>query len=689
MGIRIRTLSSTSTVDDFVVETEDQDGSPDLPAPSGHESLLVQAMSRQRLSLRELLAKPLLRQALGSDLLRRLKRGDSTLALVVAAPSPAWIAPLSEALRDLAFQGLQIITPSERLHRPEEQIYRAGEAAKALAKGVTIAGIAADPSRELSQVLLAAADATVIVPVPGAALVEQAIRAFSHQGKPVTLSARDLAGLDWPDYCAAFRPGSTRPAIAARLARVAGARTGVTVAEDAPSLEMLTGYGEAHTWAEQIVRKVEDSRAGRAPTAALESALLSGPRGTGKTSLAKALAKAAGLPLVTTSVASWFGTSDGHLGAVVKEQRKFFADLRAARLCVGFLDELDALPSRGSLSGSSNGDFWGPVITGMLLGIDALRQACPDVVLIAATNFIDKVDPALRRPGRFDRQIEIAPPDGEGLTNILRAHLKDELADADLTYGAQLLLGRVGAAVVQVVHSARRRARLAGRALTLEDLLAEASPPEPRSLAELRACAIHEAGHAVVAVALGRTLQGVSLQLAGVSGGMTRMEHPGFIATRSVIEDTVVIGLAGRAADIVLGAGASAGAVGDFAIATRELSALHASYGLGGTLLHRTGVEDASALVRVDSRFAQSIEADLQRLMNRAIMLVTQHQPAVLTVAEALIAHRVLSGTQVQALMEASPPSAARIDDTPVSTSETGRADPFDGSLGEITLPGG
>src|SRR4051794_5700171 len=134
----IRTLSSTSTVDDFVVEPEDQDGSPDLPASSGHESLLAQARSRQRLSLRELLAKPLLRQALGPDLLRRLKRGDSSLALVVAAPSPAWVAPLSEALKDLAFQGLWVISPSERLHRPEEQLQRAEEAAKALAKGVTV-----------------------------------------------------------------------------------------------------------------------------------------------------------------------------------------------------------------------------------------------------------------------------------------------------------------------------------------------------------------------------------------------------------------------------------------------------------------------------------------------------------------------------------------------------------------------
>jgi cell division protease FtsH len=286
------------------------------------------------------------------------------------------------------------------------------------------------------------------VPVPGAALVEQAIRAFSRKGRSVALSARDLAGLDWPDYCAAFRPGSTRPAIAARLARAAGARTGVTFAEDAPPLETLTGYGEARTWAEQIVREVEDRRGGHAPTAALESCLLYGPPGTGKTSIAKALSGKLQLQFVMTSVADWFSASDGHLGAVVKEQKKFFATLRATRPCVAFIDELDALPSRQSLNGSSNGDFWAPVITGVLLGIDTLRQTCPDVVLIAATNHLDRVDPALRRPGRFDRLIEIAPPDVEGLTKILRAHLKGELADADLSSVAQLLLGGVGADAV-------------------------------------------------------------------------------------------------------------------------------------------------------------------------------------------------------------------------------------------------
>jgi hypothetical protein len=128
--------------------------------------------------------------------------------------------------------------------------------------------------------------------------------------------------------------------------------------------------------------------------------------------------------------------------------------------------------------------------------------------------------------------------------------------------------------------------------------------------------------------------------------------------------------------------------VGDLALATRELSALHASYGLGDRLLHRGSVDDASALVRVDGRFAHSIEADLQRLMNRAITVVTAHQTAVMAVAEALIAHRVLSGTQVEALMEAYPPSTAGLNDSPAGTTEMGCADPLNGSLREITLPG-
>ncbi|MPR10301.1 AAA family ATPase [Microvirga tunisiensis] len=678
---------SSASVDDVDLEPDDTGGDPASPAPVRHTDLRSMINSAQRHSLRDLLVIPMLKQALGSALVRQLKRGDSTLALVIAVPSPAWVAPLSEALTRLAFQGLMIIGPSERLQRADEAARRAEEAAKALSKGVSVIGIAVTPSQELSKVLLGAADAVVTVPPPDATLANRAIRRFTRKGQAEALSARDLAGLDWPDFVAAFRRGSSRQEIARRLARAAAARSSVSFAENGPPLSALTGYGPALEWAQALVHEIDAMRAGHAPVAVLESALLAGPPGTGKTLLAQALAREAGLPLVTSSVAAWFSASDGHLGAVIREQANFFASLRANRPCVGFLDEIDALPSRLGLGGSRNADFWTPLITGVLLNVDQLRQACPDVIFLAATNHPERVDPALRRPGRLDRVFEIAPPDVAGLTGILRAHLRAELAGADLSSVAQLLLGRVGAAAVQVVHAARRRARLAGRALTLEDLLAEASPPEPRSLAELKACAIHEAGHAVVALALGRTLQGVSLQLAGASGGMTRIEHPGFIPTRSVIEDTVVIGLAGRAADIVLGSGASAGAVGDLAIATRELSALHASFGLGRTLLHRAEAEDASALVRLDGRFAQSIEADLRRLLDRAITIVTKHQSAVLAVAEWLLARRALSGAQVQALLETHSLSAAATYDVPAGAARTDSVDALDSGHEGIILP--
>jgi hypothetical protein len=667
--------ATPALVDDFDLEP-DASGGDAASATDQTGSLHSVIRSSQRRALRDLLVLPMLERALGRDLVRQLKLGVSTLALVVTAPSPAWVTPLRGTLIQLAFPGFRIIKPSERLNRPDEATRRAEEVAEALSDGVSVAGIAADPERELSRVLLAAADAVVTVPAPDAALVNRAIRAFSRKRKTSTLTARDLAGLDFADYAAAFRPGSTSEAIATRLTRAAAGRSSVSFADDAPPLAALTGYGPARAWAEDLVQEVEAMRAGQAPAAAIESCLLFGIPGTGKTTLARSLARELKLPLITTSVAAWFAASDGHLGAVLKEQASFFAALRAHRSgCIGFIDEFDSLPSRDGLSGSRNVDFWAPVITGMLLAIDTLRQTCPDVILMAATNHVDRVDPALRRPGRFDRVFEIAPPDAAGLAGILRTHLKDDLADADLAPVAQLLLGRVGADAVQVVQAARKRARLDRRPLTLDDLLAEASPPEPRSLAELRACAIHEAGHAVVAVILGRTLKGVSLQLAGATGGMTRVKRSGFIPTRDVIEDDVVIRLAGRAAESALGDGASAGAMSDLETATNELSALHASYGLGTTLLHRAGVEEARTLVRLDPRFAQSIEADLQRLMGRAIALVTVHRSAVRAVAEALLARQALSGAEVQVLVAAHPPAVAakdRPDDEP----------------GGLTLPG-
>jgi ATP-dependent Zn protease len=333
----------------------------------------------------------------------------------------------------------------------------------------------------------------------------------------------------------------------------------------------------------------------------------------------------------------------------------FFDQLIAAAPSVGFLDEVDALPNRATLS-HKGADWWLPVITNMLLRIDQVRATKAGVVLLAATNHVERVDAALRRPGRFDRTFEILPPDEEALIAILRLHLGAELKDADLTAVARLGQGATGAVAVGWIRAARQRARLAGRAMTLEDLLAEAAPEDPRSPELLRAIALHEAGHALIALRLGIPVLGATIRASGTAAGATRLGFADLIPNRQALEAQVVALLAGRASDIVLGRGASAGSVSDLQEATRLVTALHASYGLGAMLSSRAPLQDPTGLLMMDASLARAVETDLQRLMDQAEALVRANQEAILGVAEALLSRRVLTGEEVAALAAACPP---------------------------------
>jgi hypothetical protein len=243
----------------------------------------------------------------------------------------------------------------------------------------------------LSPVLVAATDhALKPVPLTPDELGE-AIRRWTGRPLRRPLSAGDIAGLDLPDLAAALRPGMTAAACRRHLQQASRRRVGPPPsAHEIVPLAALTGLGEAHAWATDLVACIERVRAGRLPASALEGCVLFGRPGTGKTSLARSVAAAAGIPFIETSVGAWFSTSSGNLDGVVKAVDKFCDSLVLAAkaagtggLAIGFVDELDALPHRGRLS-DRGADWWLPVVTHTLTRVESLRQR--GIILIAVTN---------------------------------------------------------------------------------------------------------------------------------------------------------------------------------------------------------------------------------------------------------------------------------------------------------------
>ena len=255
-------------------------------------------------------------------------------------------------------------------------------------------------------------------------------------------------------------------------------------AEPALTLADCPGLGaEADEWAADLVRDLTDYRAGKLAWADVDRGiLLAGPPGTGKTRFAKCLAGSAGVPIVATSAAQWISSGSGHLGTYVQAMRKAAEEAAAKAPSILFIDEIDACGDRRA--GGNNAAWTSAAVAALLEILDghARREG---VVVVAATNMSDDVDPALKRPGRLDRTVEIHAPDEAGLAAILLVHLSTLLPDADLSPVAARAkaAGGTGSHVERWVREARRKARRARREMTVDDLLSvipEGEPPAPR-----------------------------------------------------------------------------------------------------------------------------------------------------------------------------------------------------------------
>lgn len=620
-------------------------------------------------SVGTILATSMLLDALKGPERRRLMRQQG-LAMVVKVPAPDWMEHIGRSL--------------SRVHSWSEIFRRAGASRSGdkpdvgndkvcdhLSSGRSVLGVSTAPERYLPSALLASADIRVDLGAPSRKVIGLVIELVTGT-RPRKVPPGLGHGLSLTELASCIRKGSAAAACVRRLSEASASKSGGADRDlDAvPLLEDCLGYAEAQSWGLRLVEAVREYQRGERDWSTVEdrNIVLSGDPGVGKTSFARSLAKTAGIPLIATSVSSWFASSGGYLHDICKAVDAVFDQAVACSPCVLLLDEIDSIPNRATCD-NRNRDFWSPAVAHILLAISSATSGPSSrLIVIGATNFPNRLDDALVRPGRLNRIVHIERPDVPAIAGILRQHLGGDLAGENLVPLASIGKGATGAEIAGWARGARMAARAAGRGMILADLVDQVAPPEARTPAVLRMVATHEASHCVGAELLSvGAVETVSIVSRGGYAGRTDAKLRNFESlTADEIDAYVVSVLCGRAADEWWGA-ASSGAAGgprsDLAIATATVAAKHATYGLGGSILYRGGNAEAVHLIDKDQDFRALVEADLHRLYEVAQAFVAEHAERIERLARRLVVAKVLGGAEVRAIITDTPKTPASLVD--------------------------
>ncbi len=406
--------------------------------------------------------------------------------------------------------------------------------------------------------------------------------------------------------------------------------------------------------------------------------LLVGPPGTGKTLLAKAVAGESHVPFFSMSGSEFVEMFVG-LGAA--RVRDLFTQAKGKAPCIIFVDELDALGKARGFTGFGGHDEREQTLNQLLVEMDGFDPTV-GVILMAATNRPEILDPALLRPGRFDRHVLVDRPDKEGRQAILKIHMRNVKtgSDVDTELLANMTPGLVGADLANLVNEAallavRRGKEFVGMSEFEEAVERIVAGLEKKSrvinVTERRIVAFHEVGHALVALSLPGTdpVQKISIIPRGIAALGYTLQVPTedrFLMTRTELENKIAVLLGGRAAEALMLGDISTGAHNDLAKATDIARSMIKQYGMSSSLGHvyydkeRQGRFMESQLAPMPKEYSEDtarlIDDEVRNLIESRYQLaadiVKEKSAALEEAATVLLKKEVITGAELQEILK-------------------------------------